>query len=186
MHILMQSRLGWHDHAITTEHDIGLDFTVEVTDVFQSADPVSELVVRGAEIRREITLLLANENLVQVLAGTNRPVATEEPLQTKSHMRWKAHWIFSQKKGGNPTPRIRGEVQGRINLVANRRVHPIQALECARTSVADGIAELIMGTFRHHLHGTTSTSWESDLTIKDGRLTHVETDERTSDDHLQN
>jgi hypothetical protein len=186
MHISMRSRLGWHDEDVATEHDIRLKFTVDVTDIFVSSDPVSELTVRGAEIRKMMVMLLANENLVQMLAGTKRPIATEGHLTTDTDMEWEAKWSFLQRPRGNPMPRLQGEVLGRIKLTTNRSVHPIQALECARGLVADGIAELMMGPLHYNLHGTSATSSHTEYDVKKGQVANVETEVRKSDEHLQN
>jgi hypothetical protein len=180
-----ETSVDWHTDAIRTEHEIDFAMELKLNGIFESDDRVTELVIRGAEIRALLMELLAEQILPGILTQLGKPTSVPGLVHvTGKHI---AKATVGLRRRDNPTgPESIGYMQVKSQITTDREMHALQAVGSSIGNIADSFAEALMAGLRSHLLGVKSAETESRVRVTDGELSGYEAKTRTTGGAAEN
>lgn len=169
MHYSFNSNLGWKN-GVSTNHTVQLHMDLEIGEFLRGKNIVATLASNQGFIRKEIQRIVIEEILPKVFSEAGA-TPVEGRLKTDTHSRTKGHARMIEHR----TPQgieveVRDSLSVVLDIIADRPVTALEALNGSHLSVADAITNDIMMHLAHQYFGVTDHDISTNSSVRDGQL----------------
>jgi hypothetical protein len=141
--------------------DIDLDLTIN--EFLQGKDVAVELQNNREGIRQEIFDFVVTRILPGIIAGTGQPTTVPGTLRWNTKINDSSSCIIFENPANGIVANSRMRIK--MNISTDRPVNPIAALNAARGSLADAIANNIVFSLANQYLGETASETETEFSI---------------------